>query len=461
MSRAVTPRAERTHRTAPRTHSRSARDPGAPRDIPSAARAQDSTEATTRADSSREASSSRRGWPLILAGPLAAVAAVAMSLIVFAVPVFAIWLTAPSIGPSWDSWEEVLAIAVQVWGAAQGLPVVVGEVTITLLPWGLAIIPVGVLVLAGRWAARVSAVGRPVEAATVLAAGALAYATAATALAHWATGGFPGPGRVFLTTAALAAAALAVGVLTSAGLTRALLTRIPRGLRDVGAAATVAVGVLVIGGAVLVGVGLVLGSGEVQRMLAALAPDTAGFAAILLLSLGYLPVAVTWATSYALGTGVVAASGITVSPFAPAPVGELPALPLMAILPTTTPAGAQALPALGLLAGILAAATLRRRGAAGLRLLLHSVAVIATAAILLAGILAASSGALGGERLASLGPRIGITTGVACLLWAIGSLIIVIPGLLSSPRSDADESPWEPDEETVVARVRPDRRRRG
>lgn len=385
-----------------------------------------------------------RAWPLILAGPVAALGAFAVSAIIFALPVFALWLTAPEVSADWDTWPEVARIAGVAWLLGQGLPVVIADVAITLIPWGLVLISAGLLLLAGRWAARVSAVGRPIEAATVGLSAAVIYSGLALAVATWISDPMTGPGRVLATTFLLALIAGGLGALVGAGLVRQTVRRLPMPVRRIAAASSAAIALLVVAGGVAVTVSLLVHSTETQRLLTSLAPDAAGFVAIALISIGYLPTMVVWGVSYILGTGFTVAEGLIIGPFAAPATGELPLFPLLGALPQQTPPGAQALPLIGLLSGLLAALILKRRGSRGWILVGEAAASLAVAAGLLLLLLLAGSGALGAGRLVDLGPLIGPSLGVASLLWVVGCLIIVLPAVVSaSVADDDDDRDWQ------------------
>lgn len=399
------------------------------------------SEATLEAGSLNSAQDAR-GWPLLLTGPLAAVGAFVLTAIVFAVPVFAVWLTMPVVGPEWDTWQEVARIAGLAWMAGQGFPVTVSGLLITLLPWGLLFITVGLLLLAGRWAARTAVVATPMDALIVTLSGTVVYAGLTLAVTTWISDPGVGPGRVLLTSLVVGVASLGTGVAQGAGLLAAMRRAIPTPLRRIIAAAVVAVAVLVVAAAGAVGASLLVNADQTHRLLISLAPDAAGFAVIVLLSLGYLPVVIVWGISYLMGTGFVISSGVVISPFATPGEATLPVFPLLGALPQSPPPGAQILPVVGLVAGMLAAGVLRRRGGRGWPLLAETAGVVALATALLWALLIAASGSLGEDRLAGIGPIIGPTLGVAALLWGVGSLIIVIPALASAGTAEPDPDEW-------------------
>jgi hypothetical protein len=389
-------------------------------------------------------SAQSRAWPLVAAGPVAAAGATALSWVLFSVPVFAVWLSAESTDLTWD---EVLSICGQVWLAAQGVSMSIFDIPITWLPWGLGAIIVALLYFAGRWAVRVSAATRPSEILIVVLGGALAYAGLATAVSTWVVPTSAGPGRVLVMSAGVAIVALGLGAVNGAQLRPQLLAEIPVALRRVFASATVAVGTWITVGALSLGIALVVSSSDALRLVTELDPDAAGFLALTLITIGYLPSAVMWAVSYLAGTGFTLVDSTVVSPLS-GPVATdaasaLPGIPLFAVIPGTAPPLLQAAPVLGLVAGLLGGLVLRRRGARGWPLLGEAALAIAIACAALAVLLRASSGSLGVDRLVAVGPNLAPTIGVACVLWAVGYLIVVGPAVTGRLWEDSadDESP--------------------
>ena len=381
-----------------------------------------------------------RAWPLAVAGPVAAAGATALSWVLFAAPVFAVWLSADTTDLTWD---EVVGISGQVWLGAQGVPMSIFDIPITWLPWGLGALIVALLYLAGRWAVRVSAASRPSEIFVVAMGGALTYAGAATAVSAWVVSTSVGPGRVLVMSAGGALLALGAGAISGARLWPLLLAEIPAALRRVFASATVAVGIWIMVGALGLAVALVLSSSDAHRLVTELDPDAAGLLALTLITIGYLPSAVMWAVSYLAGTGFTLVDATVVSPLS-GPVASdaasaLPGVPLFAVIPGVAPPLLQAAPVLGLLAGLLGGLVLRRRGGHGWPLLGEAALAIAIAAGAMTVLLAASSGSLGVDRLADIGPNLASTIGVACVLWTVGYLIVIGPAVMGRMWDEADD----------------------
>ncbi|MGA5701389.1 DUF6350 family protein [Peterkaempfera bronchialis] len=187
-------------------------------------------------------------------------------------------------------------------------------------------------------------------------------------------------------------------------------------------------------GAVVFGIALLMHGNAAGRTVLALAPDVPGQIGLLLLCLALYPDAVVWASAYALGPGFTLGTGSTVAPHGTV-LGDTPVLPLLAALPDPdAPGGAIPLGLVALalppLAGAALAAVLGRAAARD-RWHPTATAVAAVAAALatgfaLAACAAASGGALGTDRLASLGPR-PWQSGLAAAAWSTAT---GVPGTL-------------------------------
>ncbi len=93
--------------------------------------------------------------PAWLMAIVAAAWAAVIGLGVAAVPLLVIWMATPQSGLT---WLESLRLAGLLWVVAHGVPVTLSGVTYSLLPWGLAVVPVLLLGYSGGWAARRSEV---------------------------------------------------------------------------------------------------------------------------------------------------------------------------------------------------------------------------------------------------------------------------------------------------------------
>jgi hypothetical protein len=341
---------------------------------------------------------------------------------VFAVITLGAWMLDPA-GP--QEWTQMLEAAAAAWLSGLGLAPTIGGVTITLLPWGFAVVLILALIGAARWASEASAVGRPGEALAVALSAGMGFAVVSALVA--------GLGRS-LQIAPLAAAGL--GAALAFLVTLAVMwrcgavnssTRVSPPLRDMLASAGVGLLVLVLAASVALGFALIAHVDEVSALLISLDAGPSGLLLLVVLSLGYLPVAVIWSIAYLLGAGIQVAVGSTVAPFADTVPASLPGFPLLAVLPSVSPTGAILLPAVGVVAGAAAGALLRRRGHGGLR---QGTALAVGAAVLAGLVLAVSawlaSGSLGTATLVDLGPSplmVGLT---ATVLMAVGALAVTV-----------------------------------
>jgi hypothetical protein len=312
-----------------------------------------------------------------------------------------------------------------LWLVAHHAPVSVGSATITLLPLLLLALPLLLLARAGRWAARITSTTTVPDVALVVLTGTATYAFVAFLVAQVsgiAEATLPQvPVIVWSTLVALVG--LTVGAVQGAGLVRPLVARLPRLVRRgmVTAAASGSALVAMVG--VVAVIAVVARWSTVTGLARGVAPGPWDMVGLFLLSLAYLPNLLVWTLAYVAGPGFAVGGAIGANPFA-AGAGLLPGVPLLGAVPQDPPAAAPLLLLLPVLAGVVGAVVLRRRGPLGL---LDEVLVdlgAAAAVGLAAGVLSLlASGSLGSARLAQLGPD-GLVVGVAVFgLVAAGSLL--------------------------------------
>ncbi|MEU1308736.1 DUF6350 family protein [Streptomyces cinnamoneus] len=374
--------------------------------------------------------------------------------------VLALWITSPypDNGPA-----TALRIAADLWLLAHGASLVRAETLsggpapLGLTPLLLSVVPCTLLYRAARHALEPPESAAPDEpgplprvAFAAMLGGYLLVGLAA-ALYAWS-----GPVRVEPLSALVhlplvAGGFIAAGVWRAAGrpgwhaspllcrvvpgfvrrwLTRARLTAVVR-------TGTLATGVLLGGGLLLVAVSLALQSGEAQEAFIQLAPRWSGQVAVGLLSAALLPNAVVWAAAYGLGPGFTVGAGSLVAPLGlvtARPV--LPRFPLLAALPAPGQAGSLALAgAAAVVVGagvVVARAAVPKRSECGAgRVGCREVAVTAALGAVACGaamaVLAyASAGSLGNAVLADFGPNCW-RTGAAAAVW---TAVIGVPGAL-------------------------------
>lgn len=358
--------------------------------------------------------------PLLVAGGAAGVAAAALSYGVIAVVALAAWMLDPG-GP--QEWTQMLEAASAAWLAGLGIGPTIGGITITLVPLGFGLVLVLSLVAAARWASDASAVGRPGEALVVALSAAVGCAAVGALIATLSRSLSISPLRAAIVAAAVAFVISAITVLRrSRVLAR---NRIPDEARDVLVAAAAALLALVAMGSLALAVAIVMNVDGITAMLVQLDPGPSGVLLLTALSLGYLPIAITWAVAYLLGPGISLSAITTVSPYGEGVDLDLPDFPLLAALPQVAPMPGTFLPLAGIAAGVTAGALLRRRGHTGVRVgmpLAAGAGVGAGIVVALAAWLA--SGSVGTVAMTGLGPAPLSVGAISAILIAVGGLAV-------------------------------------
>lgn len=311
------------------------------------------------------------------------------------------WLMGDEAGLS-----AALELGTRLWLLGGGVPVDVGGLDVTLVPWGLTAVTAAMLWRFGGYAARrvtsASATG-PFAVALVVT---LAYALPVLGAAIFLGEPWRAPGRwaaivLVLLVASWAGAGARVG--------RPLGSAWPRAVSGLPRAVAGALGVLLLAGAAVLLLGLVTGWDRVVDLDTALRAGSAGTALLVVIQAAVLPNALVWSGSYALGAGFSMGSGSVVAPAATS-LGVLPGLPLLGALPASGPGSTLQLWWLagGVVAGALAA-WLALRGGTTRRFdtstLLGGLAGVLSA-LAFTSLAWTTSGDLGTVRLTGLGPRL-------------------------------------------------------
>lgn len=356
-----------------------------------------------------------------VAGALGALWAAVIGLVIVAIPVFIAQSASTDSGAGWSS---ALKGGSAAWLVANDVPIRLGDVTYSLLPWGLLVIPVVLLVLAGRWAAHVAHAQSRGERAVVIGAAVIIYALAGLVASRLCASDTVGASalRASLTTGVVALLAFGWGVLrVRISARRASLS--PARLLTLRAGG-LAIMILIAVSAVLLLVALLSGFSTAVDMQKALAAGPVGGFVLMLLGLGYLPMMLTWTIAYTAGTAVTIGAGSVVSPFVTSAVPtELPPFPLLSALPSGSSTAQWFLPLLVVAAGVLVGLWISRRivlparGRAGVA---AGASAIAAIAVLLAALI--STGAVGVDRLRHLGPAPVLTAIAVLVLLGIGSI---------------------------------------
>lgn len=315
------------------------------------------------------------------------------------------------------------------WLLINGVPPKLGSATITLIPWGLAIIPWALLFRASRsFSLRVvhGSRWRVIGGAIMV----LIYVGAIVAAAHFTTSlnvSF-GTGWALIVSVAMGISAVTAGILRGANIQ--LGAAIPalgvftlrRGL----GAALALLGVA----AIVLAVRLLANFGAAMDLFMGLNPGWSGILALLALTLGYLPVLVVWSAAYIVGGGFSIGPDVMVSPFIPvtAPT-QLPPFPPLVAIPESAGALVWLLPLLviviGVFCGISISKSLGKENT--LIRMVIGFAVAFVGAVIFYGLALISLGNLGDVRLVSLGPDPLLS---ASLLWILLSVGITPAALL-------------------------------
>lgn len=373
--------------------------------------------------------STRQPW---INGVIGALWAAFIGLGLAALPMLVVWMSSPESGLT---WIESLRLSGLLWVVAHGAPVTIAGVTVTLIPWGLAVIPVLLLAYAGGWATRRCDVATPRAAAHLVLAGAGAYAVVAGALATLTSRETASVSVPAVVGCAFVVALLALGFGCFRASRGDWLETVPPLVLVVARSGAVGALALLGLGAIAATVSLMVHIDDAVTMAQSLAGGLGGGLGLLALGVAYVPVVAMWGTAYVMGAGVVIGPAVTISPFVAvtAPT-QLPPFPLLAALPQGATPLAWALPLTGVVAGVLAGLVIARRARRESRLVRLALATSAAAvsgAILALGAFLAS-GSLGDLRLAFLGPM-PATVGI------LGAVLIVLgaaPSAAAAPPSD-------------------------
>lgn len=385
----------------------------------------------------------------------AALWAAALGLLLAAAPMLILWL-----GSLDEGWRESLRLGGLLWLVGNGAAVSIAGITLTLLPWGLVVIPLVLLGYAGAWATRRSATIDPVRLLWIVIPGAVLYGALGAVVDVVVS---EPASRVDLLHAALGCLVVAtVGLGWGAVRGSGLLERqiVPRVLAVPVRAGAVALACVVGIGAVAATVSLVVHIDDAITMAQALNAGLGGGVGLLVLGIAYVPVMAVWGTAYVLGAGISLAPESTLSPFlaSAAPV-DLPAFPLLAALPGQAPPFAWLLPIVGVVGGVLAGVMIGRRLRHEQRLV-RLVAAAGSAAFAGVGLwLLAwlSSGSLGTESLAHLGTDPLVLGVLGALLISVGAVPTALvptpparPSLAVAPVEESIPEPTpEPTPESV------------
>lgn len=376
-------------------------------------------------------------WPWYVAAVAAPLAALLASWLLLAALAALGWLTSPE-----TELGSALLLATRFLLLANGAPVDIGGLTVSLVPLGLSALIVFLALPMAALAARQSAGanadpddtgrlwvhGEPI----VLRVAGLFSGVYAAAVALLAA--FVGSFSMQAVLGGLTVGAVAGLWGASRGIGFDPTTNWPRWLRAVPRAVGTALLILLAGGSALLVVALVAGREQVTAITTQLDGGAAGVVVLIAAHLAYLPNFILAAVSWLLGAGITLGDGSLLTP-AGTDAGLLPALPILGVVPESgagTP-GQFLWLAVGVLAGGVAAAVVtlaRPRARFDETALVGGLAGVLTGAFVVLAC-ALGSGGLGVERLAHLGARIPELAVFAPTLLGLSGLVTgLVLGLL-------------------------------
>ena len=361
----------------------------------------------------------RRARRPFVAGALAGMWALLVGLALVTCLVMLAWAISPrSAGDSAAAWSA----AGTAWLGAHLVPLTISGQPVTLLPIGGLLLGLLLTRRSGAWTGRLLPEPAGGEVVGLVAGAALVYGAGGAGIAWLATGPSTAasPARAFLVTAVVAALGTLWGVNREADLVSSARRRLSDAAWRTLAAGSAAVTGLVAVGALLVTVCLVRSFSMVAQTMADLDGGPAGAFGVTLLGALGLPNLDVWAMSVVVGPGFQIGQVGSLSAFG-GDVGSLPALPVLAAIPTALPAWAPLLLVVPVLMGALAGRIRWGRDLptpAGAAVAAGQVAGVV--AVLIAGLAWLSGGALGGGELAHVGPLVLPVTAAGTALVALG-----------------------------------------
>ena len=358
-----------------------------------------------------------------LLAPIAALAAATVVYLILLIPLALSWMTAPETEVSWRGSARLAGLG---WLVAHDASLRIEEVTYTLLPWGLMLIPGVVLIATTRALGRAARITEWRRGLIALVLVVVTYALIACALAVAVS---TPSAAVSGTTAALMAAAIAAAAtvwgLAPLGCWTTLLAAVPSPVRLMVRAGVLGFFALMGIAAILTVVAALLGFDRMLALSVSLDAGAAGGLVLLIAQLAYVPMLIVWVLSYLAGAGVNLGADTLLSPFVSgtAPT-QLPSAPVLALLPENAGSIAWALPILVVLVGTVVGLMVGRRAADEnwmMRIVIVIGATSATAGAVWV-VTAISSGSWGVTNLARIGPDAGLTAMIAWILLTLGAV---------------------------------------
>ena len=357
----------------------------------------------------------------IVAGVAAGIWALLVGVALVTCLVMLAWAVSPnSAGDSAAAWRA----AGSVWLGAHQVPLEIGERSLTLLPLGALLLGLLLTRRGGRWAGRLLPSTTPGEAMGIVTACALIYGAGGAGVAWLAAGPGTGasPPKAFLWTGMVALVGVTWGIAREAELAAWSRSRVSDATWRTAMGGLAAVVGLFAVGALLVTVSLVRHFGQLATTLADLDAGPVGELALTALGALCLPTLDIWGMAVVVGPGFDLGSAGALNAFG-GQVGTLPALPILAAIPSTVPGWGPVLMLVPLALGALAG---RIRWGRDLPtptgVVVSGAGLAGVVAALVGGLVLLASGSLGGGRLGEVGPRVLPVAAAAAGLVLLGFL---------------------------------------
>lgn len=367
---------------------------------------------------------SRVPW---LAALLAASWALVAGLAICVLPGTVVWFADGAEGPVADP----LRFGARVWLVAHRAGLTIDGTEFTLAPLGLTVIVVALLYRSARWAAHSAGVNTMRGALAVIGPAVGTYMIGAGVVAGVSATSevYSVPLDAVTWSVAWAFGATVVGVLQESGLLESVLARLSERQRAVWSGGAAMVAGLVVCGSVLVALSAAANSSRIGALAEALDAGGVGTTLLAIGGAAFVPNAVVWGASFALGPGFAVGAGTSVAPGG-VELGLVPAIPAFGALPRDVPDGVTWLVLVGpIVVGIASGIIVLRRlgGSSALVAAAASAGAALAGAVGMVGLAVLSGGAAGATRLAVIGAlpwKVGVATlivaGVPCVAVVVG-----------------------------------------
>jgi hypothetical protein len=331
---------------------------------------------------------------------------------------------------------SAMRAALQIWLVGHHVPLhVAGSGTVAIAPLLLTACLFALVARAAAAVARIEDVCDGYGVVRVALAVGLPYAALTTFVAAAATAAPVRPSPLAAVGCGLLLGVLAAawGAARGAGLVGALWGALPERVRVPAGAGLAALGVLLVGSALLLATSLAVHGASIGHAVGDLGGGAVAATVLVVLDLALLPNAVACVLGYVAGPGFAVGAGSTVT-MGGGHDGAVPALPLLAALPTGAASGLVVTLAAVIVvaAGVMAA---RRVARAGLPLVASMAAAAgagAVAGLVTAAVVAVAGGPAGPGRMATVGVspwQAGLAVTVEVAVVAVGAV-----GLLTRRR---------------------------